>query len=119
MSKMNIRQTDVSIGGNQYISGGDINLGIAHSKADVLPLLEKLQAEFRAFADRTELDEETAIEVESKLKLATAEAKKDQPSKQTLLDRLGKAKALLEGIAAAGGMITAIATAAETIHKLF
>lgn len=119
MGDVNVRQSDVSIGGSQYIAGGDINFGVAHSKDDFLNQLEKLRNEFALFAQQTGLDEEKRIEVDAKLQLAAAEVKKDQPNKQALTERLSNAKGMLESIAAAGGMVAALATAVEAVQKIF
>jgi hypothetical protein len=103
----------------QYNAAGDINFGTVQNRVELVAELEKLKAEFDHAVQQNVFDEETAIEAESKFKLAIAEAKKPEPNKQTLLDRINGAKALVEGVTAASGMITALVTAAQLVQKFF
>lgn len=119
MGDVRVNQKDVSIGGDQVIAGGDIHFGAAHNKSDFVSHLEKLRAEFASFARQAGLDEEKRIEVDAKLQLASVEANKTQPAKQTLIERLSGAKTLLEGVAAAGKLVGTLGTAIDTAQKLF
>jgi FAD synthase len=119
MGDVKVTQKDMSIGGAQYIAGGDITFGAARNKDDFLSQLAKLRAEFAVFAQQAGLDEEKRIEVDAKLQLASVEANKVQPAKQTLIERLSGAKTLLEGVATAGNLVGALSTAINTTHKLF
>ncbi len=45
--------------------------------------------------------------------------RKPEADKKTILDHLNEAKALIEGVAAAGGLVTALAQAAQTVQQFF
>jgi hypothetical protein len=103
----------------QYNAAGDINFGAVQNKVDVIGELEKLQTEVSKAAEEGALDEELAVDVESKLKKAVIQAKKSEPDKKTVLNHLNQAKALIEGVAAATGLVTALVQAAEVVQKFF
>jgi len=64
-------------------------------------------------------DEEVALDTEVHLKKALIQAKKPEPDKKSILDHLNEAKALIEGVTAAAGLVGAFATAAQLVQKLF
>ena len=103
----------------QYNAAGDINFGAVQNKVDVIVELEKLQGELARATEAGVVDEEVAVDVESRLKKAIVQAKKPEPDKKSILDHLNEAKALIEGVAAAGGMVAALAQAAEVVQKFF
>jgi hypothetical protein len=76
---------------NQYNAAGDINFG----------------------------DAEIATDAEYHITKAVQQAKKPEPDKKAILDHLATAKAAIEGVAAASGMITALVKAAEVVSKFF
>lgn len=103
----------------QYNAAGDINIGAVRNRGDVIEQLEKLQAELARASQANLFDEETATDAEYQLKKAIQQVKKPDPDKTSLLDPLNQAKALIEGVAAAGGMVTALVQAAEVVRKFF
>jgi hypothetical protein len=103
----------------QYNAAGNINFDAVENRVELVTELEKLKAEFDRAVQQNVFDEETAIEADSKLKLAIAEAKKPEPNKQTLLERIGGAKTLIDGVKAAGGIVTALVQAANLVQKFF
>lgn len=103
----------------QYNAVGDINFGAVQNRLELVDELIKLKSEFDRAVQYQVIDEEVAIEADSKLKLALAEAKKPEPNKQTLMERINSAKTLIEGVAAAGGLVTALVKAAELVQRLF
>ena len=103
----------------QYNAAGDINFGAVQNKLDVIQQLEKLQAEVNKAAAEGALDEETATDAEYQLKKAVQQAKKPEPDKKTVLDHLTEAKAAIEGVAAATGLVTALLQAAEVVRNFF
>jgi len=103
----------------QYNAKGDINFGAAQNKVDVIGELEKLRAELGKAIEAGVFEEETATDAKYKLDKAVQQAQKPEPDKKTILDYLAEAKALIEGVAATGGMITALAQAAEMVPKFF
>jgi hypothetical protein len=103
----------------QYNAAGDINFGAVQNKMDVIQQLEKLQAEVNKAAKEGALDEETATDAEYQIKKAVQQAKKPAPDKKTVLDHLNEAKAAIEGVAAAAGLVTALMQAAEVVRNFF
>jgi len=103
----------------QYNAAGDINFGAVQNKAEVVGELEKLQAELTKAIEAGVFDEETAIDAEYKVTKAVQQANKPEPDKKTVLDHLQEAKALIGGVAAAAGLVTALTQAAEMVQKFF
>ncbi len=103
----------------QYNVAGSMNIAAIENRVDFVDELIKIKEEFDRAVAHQVFDEETAIEADSKLKLAVTEAKKSQPDKQTLLDRINGAKMLIEGVTAAGGLVTALSKLAEVVQKFF
>ena len=65
------------------------------------------------------IDEEVAIDVESKIKKASIQVEKPEPDKKVVLDYLSEAKALIEGIASMAGLVQGLAHTVEVIRRLF
>ena len=103
---------------NQINVVGDYIAG-AQSKVDVIKELEKLPALLNQAAEQGLLDAEKAVDVESEIKKAIILAKKPQPEKKGILERLKGAKTLIEGVSAAGGLISALVKAVEVVQKFF
>lgn len=103
----------------QYNAAGNINFGAVQNKVDLVAELEKLQAEMAAAIQTGVFDEETATDAEYHLKKAVQQAKKPEPEKKNVLQHLQEAKALIEGVTAATGLVAALVKAAELVQKLF
>ncbi len=103
----------------QYNAAGNINLSGVSNRAEFTEELSKLQTEVVKAKEAHALPEDTAKDAEDQLKKASIEAKKAEAHKPSVLEYLGKAKTLIEGAAAAGGLVTAISKAIEVAHKLF
>lgn len=103
----------------QYNAAGDINFGAVQSRMDLVGELEKLKAELVKAGGAQAIDAEVVTDAEYQITKAVQEAKKPEPKKETILERLDGAKKLIEGIAAAGGMVTALVKAAELVQKFF
>jgi hypothetical protein len=103
----------------QYNAAGDINFGAVQNRLDLVGELGKLQREMTTAVQAGLFDEETATDAEYQLTKAVQEAKKPAPNKRTLLDHLNSAKTLVEGVAAAGGLVTALTKAAELAQQFF
>ena len=101
----------------QYNVAGDINFGAVQNRMDVVGELEKLQRELITAVQAGLFDEETATDAPYRLTKAVQEAKKPTPDKRMLLDHLNGAKTLVEGVAAAGGLVTALTKAAELVRQ--
>jgi len=103
----------------QYNAAGDINFNLIHNKYDVAATLQKLQAEVEKAVKAGAIDEEVAIDVESKIKKASIQVEKPEPDKKVVLDYLSEAKALIEGIASMAGLVQGLAHTVEVIRRLF
>ena len=107
----------------QYNAAGDINLGAVQHRSDVIDQLEKLQAEIAQAVAGNALDEDTATDVEYRLKKAIQQAKKPEPDRKSIVDYLSEAKGLVAGVAtgaaAVGGLVAALTQAIALVQKLF
>jgi hypothetical protein len=103
----------------QYNAAGDINFGAVQNRLDLVGELGKLQGEMTKARQAGVFDEEVATDAEYQLTKAVQEAKKPAPDKQTLLGHLGSAKTLVEGVAAAGGLVTVLTKAVEVVQRFF
>jgi hypothetical protein len=103
----------------QYNAADDINLHAVNNWAQFTEELRKLETEVVRAQEAHVLPEETAADAEYQLKKASIEAKKPDVHKPAVLEYLGKAKTLLEGAAAAGGLVTAMSKTIEVAQKLF
>jgi hypothetical protein len=103
----------------QYNAAGDINFGAVQNRMDLVGELGKLPREMTQARQAGVFDEGVGTDAEYQLTKAVQEAKKPAPDKQTLLGHLGGAKTLVEGVAAAGGLVTALTKAAELVRQFF
>jgi hypothetical protein len=103
----------------QYNAAGDINFGAVQNRMDLVGELGKLQREMTQARQAGVFDEEVATDAEYQLTKAVQEAKKSEPNKGTLLEHLNSAKGLVESVAAAGGLVTALTKAAELVQQFF
>jgi len=103
----------------QYNAAGDINFNSVESTMDVVVQLEKLEVELARAIHAGLFDEDTATNAQYRLKKAVQQAKKPEPSKKTILQHLNEAKALIQGVASAAGLVTALIKAAEMVQKFF
>jgi hypothetical protein len=103
----------------QYNATGDINFGAVQNRMDLMGELEKLQRELTTAVQAGLFDEETATDTPYQLTKAVQEAKKPAPDKGTLLEHLNSAKRLVESVAAAGGLVTALTKAVEVVQRFF
>jgi hypothetical protein len=103
----------------QYNAAGDINFGAVQNKVDLVGELEKLKAELTKAGAAQVIDAEVVTDAEYQITKAVQEAKKPAPKKETILERIDGAKKLIESVAAAGGMVTALVKAAELVQKFF
>jgi hypothetical protein len=118
-------QEHQQVSGQQQNAGNDIHnsnqsltFGTLQSAADLPALLTQLQSAItQATADGT-LPKKTGIDARAALEKAVVEVEEPKPDKKSLLDYLTTTKSLIEGIAAAGGLIPSIVTAIEAVHKV-
>jgi len=104
---------------NQYNAGRDMNFGVVQTPEDLVTAFEQLNAQFTQAKDAGVLSEETVTDAQYQITKATQQAKKSDPDKKTILDHLTTAKMLIEGVTAAGGLVTALTAAIQIVQKLF
>jgi hypothetical protein len=104
---------------NQYNAGRDINFGAVQTPVDLIAELEKLNRQVVEAQDAGILTEDAATDTQYQVTKAIQQAKKPAPDKKTIVDYLNAAKALLDNIAAASGLVTALVGAVEVVQKLF
>ena len=104
---------------NQYNAGRDINFGAVHSPIDLIVELEKLRGQFTQAKEVGIISEETTTDAEYQIAKAIQQAKKPEADKKTILDHLNRAKMLIAGVTAAGGLVTALTGAVEVVQRLF
>ena len=103
----------------QYNAYGNINIGAVENTAGLLEELKKLQAELQEATKKQAVTGEPAVEARYNLDKAVLEAEKPAPDKKKLADYLSTAKTAIEGVAAVGGLVAALAKAAELVGNLF
>ncbi|HAX80448.1 MAG TPA: hypothetical protein DCY88_32580 [Cyanobacteria bacterium UBA11372] len=103
----------------QYNAAGNINLSAVQNRADFVSELEKLKTEITKAREAEIIDVEVATDVNYHIEKAVQQANKPEPSKNTILDHLTKAKDLIQGVAEAGGIVTALMKVAELVQNLF
>lgn len=103
----------------QYNAAGNINFGSVQDRENLTIELKKVQAELTKAVQQGAIDEEIAIDVDSKIKKAIVQTEKPEPNKKSILDHLREAQELISGIAAAAGLIKGLAEAAEVIRRVF
>lgn len=103
----------------QYNAAGNIDIDSVQNRIELISELEKLKAELSRAASTHVIDAEVVTDADYQISEAIQQAKKPDPDKKTITDHLKEAKALIEGVTAAGGLVTALAQATEMIQKLF
>lgn len=103
----------------QYNAAGNINFGTVENRGAFTSQLKHLHEEVSNATQANVLDAEIAIDVESNLKKAIIQTEKDTPNKKSLLQYLQEAKALIEGVTSAAGLVTAFGQAIEIANRLF
>jgi hypothetical protein len=95
----------------QYNAGGDINFGAVQNRLDLVQELENLQIEMARAIQAGVFDEGVATEADYQVKKAVQEAKNSKPDKTSITGHLNGAKTVIEGVAAASGIVTGLVKA--------
>jgi hypothetical protein len=103
----------------QYNSAGDINFLNVRNDIDFAQELQKLRQELMVATKAHILDNSASNNVDAKIRQAVEESEKETPNKKTIIDNLMDAKAVIEGLAAATGLVTALSQAIEVASRLF
>jgi hypothetical protein len=98
---------------------GDINFRSVQNRLDVITQMQRLQDKVIKAVEAGVFNEDTAIEVEYKIKKAVQQAQKETPDKKTIVDYLSQAKDLIAGITAATGLVTALNQAIAAVLAFF
>ena len=105
--------------GYQFNAAGNINFGKVHNSLDLILELEKLQDELNKAIALKVFDNDKANEVAEQLKESLKHAQKSPPNKRKILEHLIELKSIIENVAAAAGIVTAIIKAIELVEKYF
>lgn len=116
MAQFDMREQQVS---SQYIAGRDMHFGAVQTPADLVAELEQLRGQLAQARQAGIISEETATDAEYQVTKAVQQAKKPDPNKKTIIDHLHAAKALIEDVTAASGLVTALVGAIGVVQKLF
>jgi Asp-tRNA(Asn)/Glu-tRNA(Gln) amidotransferase C subunit len=103
----------------QYNAAGNINMHSGLNRNELAHELEKLRGEVERAKELRAIDQNVAVEAEYHLMQATKEVRKDKPDKSSFLEHVHKTKSVLEGVAAATGLVTALVKAVEIASKIF
>ena len=107
-----------NVGHDIHNYGQSLTFGTVQRVTDLSALLTQVQAAVtQATADGT-LPKKTGIDAKAALEKALVEVEEPKPEKKSLLDYLPTAKSLIEGIAAASGLVPSLVTAIEAVHKI-
>jgi hypothetical protein len=101
----------------QYNAAGDINFASIRNTEGLLNELKKLRVEFDKAAAAGVFEKNIAVDTSYRLDKALIAAEEPSPNKKTIEEYLREAKALIEGVAAATGLVTALAQAVELVRK--
>jgi len=103
----------------QYNAAGDINLGSVQNQAQLIEELGNLKAELLKAAEAQMIDAEVFTDADYQMTKAIQQAKKPEPNKKSVMDHLNNAKSILEGVTAAGGIVTALNKVVQLVFGLF
>ncbi len=109
---------------NQKISGdqvniGEINFSVIQNKSDIPKELAKLIRELDRVNESGVIKAEVAERAKTEIESAVSESQKQNANPETIVDFLGKAKAVLEGITSVGGIVTALGEGINAIRRIF
>jgi hypothetical protein len=103
----------------QYNAAGDINFDRVQNRIELIGELEKLKAELSKAASAGAIDAEVVTDAEYQITKAIQQSQKPEPNKKAILGYINGAKTLIEGVASATGMVTALVKAAELVQQFF
>lgn len=110
-------QENQQVSGNQYNTGGDLIINTIQTISDIPIELQKLSLELSKATQNGLIPANVSRDAEAKIKEAIIEIEKEKPNSRTVLDRLNEAKALIDGIVSAAGLVTIMAQSVEMLEK--
>lgn len=102
----------------QFNIAGTVDLTAVENWASFVTQLENIQSEFEKATQAGAIGEDIANDAEYRLRKAIIAAKRPEPEEKTIRDHLNEAKALIEGVTAASGLVTALAQAVQLVQKM-
>ena len=114
-------QNNQIVHGDQYNVSGNasINFGVIKQKSEVADELTKLLNVLDSLIQKGIISTEIASNAKVELQSAIAETQKSEPVSNKIIDKINNAKALIEGIASAGGLVKILVEAADIVRKFF
>lgn len=106
---------------NQVIADtvGTINFGATKDKGDFAGELRKFLSEVDKLTPANKAEKKVFVDVKSNIEQAIIEAEEPEPSKDSILKHIESAKALLDGITSAAGLITTLIQASKIAGGFF
>ena len=102
----------------QYNAAGNIKFSSVTNETELSVELQKLLDEVTRAVRSGAVDAEIGADVEAKVKKTVIQSQKSDPNKQTILDNINGAKALIEGVTSAAGLVNGFVQAIETIRRV-
>jgi dsDNA-binding SOS-regulon protein len=112
-------QEKQKVGGNQYNAEGDMYIGSVQNVEELDKLLENLKQQLDQARQQGNLAADISTDAEELVDKALKQAKKPTPNKMHILKYLNAAKSIVEGVAAASGIVTTLVQAVEAVQKIF
>lgn len=112
-------QRGQKVGVNQYNAEGDMYIGGVQNVEELGKLLENLKQQLDQARQQGNLDADISADAEELVDKALKQAKKPTPNKTHILKYLNAAKGIVEGIAAASGIVTTLAQVVEAVQRFF
>lgn len=112
-------QQEQEVGGNQYNAEGDMYIGGVQNVEELGKLLENLKQQLAQARQQGKLDADISTNAEERVDEALKQAKKPTPNKTHILKYLNAAKGIVEGVAAAGGIVTTLVQVVEAVQRFF
>lgn len=103
----------------QYNAAGNINIGSISDTNGLVREIGNIREEIERAKDSSAISQDTAVESSYHLLQAEKEAQKEKPDKKSFLEHIGKAKALLEDVTAAAGLVGALLKVSQIASTIF
>jgi len=102
-----------------YNVAGDLHLEAVQSREEAVRQLEKLAAEVRRAVEAGVIEGDAGDAAREHLERAAEEAAQETPDKEGILAHVDRARTVVEGVSAAGGLLDALVRAVEMVRNLF
>jgi len=111
-------QNNQKVSGNQ-LNIGEINMNIVENKSEIPDVLIKLLTELDKIVESGTIKTEVAKHEKTEIKNAVSESQKENPNPNVIIDFLGKAKTVLDGLTSVTGLVTALGQGISMIRRIF